>query len=475
MGQETKQLHYTKEQEQKFHFLLEEETQLLKQWIKKAKHFKNSSPLICGYEAEGWIIKERGLPYACSDKLLENITDSHVTPELSKFNFEINGNPFPVDKDLSHHLEEDFLFYWKKCSDAATQQQGRVMFIGTYPDLTRISFGIKQIYPRNRYYAINERIHSLRKEPVHIKITGQETLVLDTASIMHEAETTSLQIHLQIDFSEAKDFYNASLIASPIMSAMCANSPFVCGKELWAESRIPLFEKVISLEVIQNGQKVSRVGLGHGFVKCISELFDHNLLHPVLLPEIKSEEKEKLQHLLFHNGTIWRWNRPLIGFDKQGTPHFRIEHRVPSAGPTIVDMQANILFFIGLVHLIKKHISGKEIYIDFQTLEKFFYLASQFGFSAEMKWLDEKIYKISHLISEKLINPVREELKQLSLNDSRTDYLINDVIKNRATSLQNGSTWQKSFIHKFGKKFDKMIENYWKNQQKNIPVYKWKI
>ena len=216
--------------------------------------------------------------------------------------------------------------------------------------------------------------------------------------------------------------------------------------------------------------------MGHGFVnQCVSELFEHNLLHPVLLPEIKNEAKEKLQHLLFHNGTIWRWNRPLIGFDEKGNVHFRIEHRVPSAGPTLVDMQANILFFIGLVHLIKKHISNKGLYISFQTLEKFFYLASQFGFSAEIKWLDKKIYKINHLILEKLIALVREELNLLSLNNSSTDYLINDVIKNRVDSLQNGSSWQKSFIHKFGKRFDKMIENYWKNQQENIPVYKWKV
>ena len=89
---------------------------------------------------------------------------------------------------------------------------------------------------------------------------------LDINNIIHEAETTSLQIHLQVDFSEAKDFYNASLIASPIMSALCENSSFIYGKELWDESRIPLFEQVISLHVTQDGKKVSRVGLGHGFV-----------------------------------------------------------------------------------------------------------------------------------------------------------------------------------------------------------------
>ena len=475
MGQETKQLHYTKQQEQEFYQLLQQETNLLKQWI-KAKKFKNSLR-VCGYEAEGWIIKEQeGVPYACSDKFLEDVADSHITPELSKFNFEINGNPFPVNKDLPLHLKEDFQFYWKKCSHAAAQQKSRILFIGTYPDLTRIPFGMKQIFPRNRYYAINNRIHSLRKKSAHINIQGRDTLILNTSNIIHEAETTSLQIHLQTDFSEAKDFYNASLIASPIMCALCANSPFVYGKELWDESRIPLFEQVISLDIIQNGQKVSRVGLGHGFVdQCISELFEHNLLHPILLPEIRNKEKKNLQHLLFHNGTIWRWNRPLIGFDEAGNVHFRIEHRVPSSGPSLVDMQANILFFIGLVHLIKNHISRKKLYINFQTLKKFFYLASQFGLSSEMKWLDEKTYKIHHLISEKLITPVKKELNRLSVDNSRTDYLINDVIKNRAASLQNGASWQKAFIHKFGKKFDKMVESYWHNQQKDIPVYQWKV
>lgn len=474
MGQETKRQHYTKQQERQFHLLLEEETKLLKQWIKD-KRFKKS-PGICGYEIEGWIIKEQGLPHACSDKLLEVVADSHITPELSRFNFEINGNPFPVNRELPLHLEEDFQLYWSKCSEAAVHQKGRILFIGTYPDLSRVAFGMKQIYPRNRYHAINSRIRSLRKQPAHVKIQGQETFVLDTTSIIHEAGTTSLQIHLQVDFPEAKDFYNASLLASPIMSALCANSPFIYGRELWDESRIPLFEQVIALEVMQNGRKTSRVGLGHGFVKqCVSELFDHNLLHPVLLPEINLEGKEKLQHLLFHNGTIWRWNRPLIGFDKKGNSHFRVEHRVPSAGPTLVDMQANILFFIGLIHLIKKHINTEGLSADFQTLEKFFYQASQFGLSAEIKWLDGKIYKISHLISEKLVDLVKEELSRLSLNSSRTNYLIDDVIKNRASSLQNGSYWQKAFICKLGKQFDKMIENYWQNQQKDIPVYQWEI
>ena len=474
MGKETTQSYYTEEEENEFRFRLEEETKLLKQWI-ESRYFKNSL-LVCGYEMEGWIINDKALPYACSDKLLKNISDPHITPELSKFNFEINGNPFKVDSGLAHHLDQDFRFYWKKCADMAALQKGRVMFIGIYPDLTQVFFGLKQIYPRHRYYAINNRINSLRKEKVRIHITGREELSLDTSSIIHEAETTSLQIHLQVDFAQAKDFYNASLIASPVMSALCANSPYICGKELWDESRIPLFEQVISLEAVQNGRSVSRVGLGHGFIQqCVSELFDHNLLHPVLLPEIIEVKKEKMRHLLLHNGTIWRWNRPIIGFDENGKAHFRIEHRVPSAGPTLVDMQANIVFFIGLLHLIKKNIACNGLHIIFSELEHSFHLASRLGLSCEIKWLDKKIYRIDNLISQKLIPAVWDELNQLSLNCDRTNYLINDVIKNRAASAQNGASWQKKFVNKFGKQFTKLVQCYWENQQEDIPVYQWVV
>jgi len=65
-------------------------------------------------------------------------------------------------------------------------------------------------------------------------------------------------------------------------------------------------------------------------------LFDvkENLEHyPILLPvELCSDDP--LAHLRLHNGTIWRWNRPLIGYDESGEPHLRIEQRVIPAGPT---------------------------------------------------------------------------------------------------------------------------------------------
>jgi hypothetical protein len=49
-----------------------------------------------------------------------------------------------------------------------------------------------------------------------------------------------------------------------------------------------------------------------------------------------------------HNGTIYRWNRPVYD-NAGGTPHLRVENRVLPAGPTVADMMANAAFYYGLV------------------------------------------------------------------------------------------------------------------------------
>ena len=90
---------------------------------------------------------------------------------------------------------------------------------------------------------------------------------------------------------------------------------------------------------------------GRGYAEySLMECFRENLRdHPVLLPEVLEDERSQVHHLRLHNGTIWRWNRPLIGFCEDGTPHLRIEHRSVPAGPSIVDSIANAALYYGLV------------------------------------------------------------------------------------------------------------------------------
>ena len=56
----------------------------------------------------------------------------------------------------------------------------------------------------------------------------------------------------------------------------------------------------------------------------------------------------RLGELRLHNGTVYRWNRPVYDV-MNGRPHLRVENRVLPAGPTVVDMLANAAFYFGLV------------------------------------------------------------------------------------------------------------------------------
>ena len=78
---------------------------------------------------------------------------------------------------------------------------------------------------------------------------------------------------------------------------------------------------------------------------------------PPLLPICDEEDPVEVLHtggvphlaeLRLHNGTVYRWNRPVYDV-MNGRPHLRVENRVLPAGPTVVDMLANAAFYFGLV------------------------------------------------------------------------------------------------------------------------------
>ncbi len=62
---------------------------------------------------------------------------------------------------------------------------------------------------------------------------------------MFEACNTSFQMHLQIEPHDFTSSYNwAQAIAGPVLG-VCVNSPLLLGRELWAETRIALFQQSI--------------------------------------------------------------------------------------------------------------------------------------------------------------------------------------------------------------------------------------
>ncbi|MCB1819824.1 MAG: hypothetical protein KDI77_18060, partial [Gammaproteobacteria bacterium] len=212
-----------------------------------------------------------------------------------------------------------------------------------------VDMSLSNISPLNRYYALNREVLRQRRGlPLRVDIEGRDHLVSEHCDVMLEAATTSFQIHLKAPAQFSRAYYNASIAASAPVLAAAGNAPFLFGKALWEETRIPLFEQA----VVAPGPP--RVSMGSGYAThSLYEVFEENLrVYEPLLPMAFDAAAKEFRHLRLHNGVIWRWNRPLVGFDADGAPHLRIEHRALPAGPTFVDMIANAAFYLGLAHAL---------------------------------------------------------------------------------------------------------------------------
>ena len=91
-----------------------------------------------------------------------------------------------------------------------------------------------------------------------------------------------------------------------------------------------------------------------------------------------------MAELRLHQGTVWRWNRPV--YDPASGGHLRIELRALPAGPTVIDMLANAAFLIGLSQWLAAQDQRWTWRLSFERAEDGFYRAAQHGLAAEVTW-----------------------------------------------------------------------------------------
>ncbi len=82
-----------------------------------------------------------------------------------------------------------------------------------------------------------------------------------------------------------------------------------------------------------------------------------------------------LSELKLHNGTIYRWNRPVYDV-VDGVPHLRVENRVLAAGPTVIDTMANAAFYFGLVRALAEDDRPLWSRMSFSAAEENFHVAA---------------------------------------------------------------------------------------------------
>jgi len=468
MGQEVSHSHFSSEESRNFKKLLQEETRLLKQKL-EAGEFSSHAPM-GGFEVEAWLVDKALRPAPINDAFFGLFKNPLATPELAKFNIELNNTPLLLKGSAFEEFESEIRAVFEEVITVSNQLAANILLIGILPTAVADDFCLENMSSMKRYEALNEIVVAARdNEPLALDIKGEDHCHLTKHSVMIEAATTSFQIHLQAPWQQAHHYYNASIITSAPIMAIAANSPLLFGNKLWHETRIPLFEQALDT----GGRQ--RVSFGSGYAESsICECFDENLNDfSVFLPMIFDSNADEFKHLCLHNGVIWRWNRPLVGFDTDGTPHVRVENRILPAGPTVSDMMANAAFFYGLTQSVMEHISSHEK-MPFETAKNNFYQAAEHGLQASINW-DGKNYSgesLQQLVVEKLIPLAAQGLQTLGIDQNSIDHNL-DIIKQRTTTGQTGAVWQIKHLEKVDGDLQKMTAHYMRHQQLGNPVHTW--
>jgi len=475
MGQEIEGSRFTQDDFQRFFDRLKQETELLNQYLGSGR-FDNQHT-VAGFELEAWITDKDCQPAPINAEFLKRMNNPLVCPELASFNVEFNFTPQKLEGQALSVIEKEMRQLWQSGCDTANDLGGQLVMIGILPTAEDRHLTMDNISSMNRFHALNDQVLKLRQcRPLELNILGRDHLRLTHMDVMFESATTSFQIHLQVPVDLAVRAYNASVIASAMTVAVSANSPYLCGKDLWAETRIPLFEQAVEVGGYEHAAHgpLRRVSFGSGYAKqSIFECFKHNLDHfPILLPDDIHDPAEKFSHVRLHNGTLWRWNRPLIGVEDDGNYHIRIEHRVVPSGPSVRDAIANSAFYYGLAtYLINSEIPP-ENQLPFNQARDNFYNAAKNGLDAHVVWLDGNKYSIKTLILDKLLEYAADGLQQ-SMVDSADIDLYLDIIRKRTDKGLNGAAWQRGFVDKFGKDMQSLTAAYIDRQNSGEPVNNW--
>src|SRR5690606_2682393 len=256
-------------------------------------------------------------------EVLSAIEDPDFQTELGQFNLEINVPPRRLAERGLTKYEEGLRRSLNRAEERAAELGAHLVMVGILPTLAEGHMSPSSLSSNPRYHLLSDQILAARGEDIVIDISGVERLVTTADSIVPEAACTSTQLHIQVSPEDFAAYWNASQAIAGIQLAVGANSAYLLGKELWRETRIPLFEQATdtrSEELKVQGVR-PRVWFGERWATSIFDLFEENVRYfPALLPvtedddplaELEAGRTPSLAELRLHNGTIYRWNRPV--------------------------------------------------------------------------------------------------------------------------------------------------------------------
>ncbi len=449
-----------------------------------------TDPILVGQEIELNLVDDQGAPSMHNADVLAVIADPAWATEVGQFNLEINVPPRQLDGDAIASLEDEIRGSLNAGDEKAQSTGSRLVMIGILPTLTKADVSESTMSSNDRYRVLNEQIFAARGEDMQIEIDGAEQILTHADSITPEAACTSVQLHVQVSPDSFASYWNAAQSIAGVQVALAANSPFLFGRQLWHETRITLFEQATDTrpdELKRQGVR-PRVWFGERWITSVFDLFEENIQYfPALLPICEDEDPQAvldqgecplLAEMSLHNGTIYRWNRPVYAV-VDGKPHLRVENRVLPAGPSVVDVMANAAFYYGLVRVLAESERPVWTQMSFTTAAENLHEAARHGMGAQLYWPGLGDASVAELVLRRLLPMARDGLSRWGVGSVHADRLLG-IIEQRCITGQTGAAWQIAEVagcERHGAQrpeaLRQMTQRYIKHMHTNEPVHAW--
>lgn len=457
------------DQTEVFQFKLEEETACLRTFFKENRFGNQRESL--GLELEFLLLKPNLTLAHLNEDFVKNLDNPFFSQEGHTAQLEMHTQIHQLTESGVDGLIGDLEKNWKICAQHAAKNNQKTLFMGSYPIGDRNDFSGQHLTPQERYRLIDAALMDKRKNtPINIDILSKTPLHVSYKHLGMMGSINSLQVHLQPTADKLASTYNNLLFVAGPLIAASSNAAYLLQKKLWSETRIPVFEKLFTVKR-SDGENYSRASFGENFIQeSPMELFEDNFqFYPIVFPRLKDSMKEELCHLRLHNSTIYRWIRPVIDFT-DGKPALRYEIRFFPSGPTLVDMQANIVFLIGLTLGLDEVTLPTLNKDDFDRVKSSFYACAREGLNAGCYWIDKKVHSARDLILHELLPLAENGLIKNGYDIQKYQYYL-DIIKERVRSEQTGSSWQEKYTEAHSLR--EMTKFYLKNQEQGNPAHSW--
>jgi hypothetical protein len=220
----------------------------------------------------------------------------------------------------------------------------------------------------------------------------------------------------------------------------------------------------------------------------VFDLFEENLRYfPALLPLRADEdpaaaldrgEAPELAELTLHNGTVYRWNRPVYAV-VDGNPHLRVENRVLPAGPTVTDVLANAAFYYGIVRALADAERPVWTQMSFSAAAENLEVAARRGIDARVYWPGLGDVSVTELVLRRLLPMAFDGLRDWGVNSADAERLLG-IIEKRCLAVRTGATWQVDAVRALEpggcdrqEALRRMTQGYIERMNTNEPVHSW--